>query len=94
MFHNFGLYDKDTLLFNSCFVDDEDIEYAVKHKFNVRYTDTGCTDTFNLISKFIDLGYDFKIIKEPYKAPDGLELEPKLIALFIYSDENKKKELL
>ena len=39
MFHNFKLYNEETLLFNSCFVDDEDIEYAHKHRFNVLYKD-------------------------------------------------------
>ena len=38
--------DNTTLLFNSCFVDDEDIEYAYKHRINVLYTYTICTNTF------------------------------------------------
>ena len=37
MFHNYSFYkeDRETLLFNSCFVDDEDIQYAYNHKFDV-----------------------------------------------------------
>ena len=38
--HDYKLMKEDntTLLFNSSFVDDEDIEYANKHSFNVLYT--------------------------------------------------------
>lgn len=46
--HDYKLMKNDntTLLFNSCFVDDEDIEYAYKHRTNVLYTYIICTDTF------------------------------------------------
>lgn len=77
--------DNTTLLFNSCFVDDEDIEYANKHRFNVLYTETRCTDTFALIKKFTDLGYTMRIIEKPVKE-GNLVLDPKLYAKFIHPD--------
>lgn len=86
--HDYKLMNDDntTLLFNSCFVDDEDIEYAYKHRFNILYTETSCCDTFKLINKLMDLGYTLEVIKEPIKW-QGLNLEPKLYAKFIYPIE-------
>ena len=85
--HDYKLMEDDntTLLFNSCFVDDEDIEYANKHSFNVLYTETRCTDTFSLIKKFIDLGYTLNIIEKPMKC-GNLVLDPKLYAKLIHPD--------
>ena len=74
--------DNTTLLFNSCFVDDEDIEYAYKHRFNILYTETCCTNTFTLIKKFTDHGYTLDIVEKPVKE-GNLTLEPKLYAKFI-----------
>ena len=90
MFHNFKLYDEETLLFNSCFVDDEDIEYAHKHRFNVLYTETRYTDTFSLINRFTKMGYKMEIVEEQHKAPDGIALEPKLYAKFVLTDTEEK----
>ena len=88
--HDYKLMENDntTLLFNSCFVDDEDIEYAYKHRFNVLYTDTRCTDTFVLIKKFLDLGYTMEIIEKKQVAPGNIELDSILYAKFIHSDNS------
>ena len=87
--HDFrpGKDDKNTILFNSVFVDDDDIEYAINHKFNVLYTETRCTDTFELISKFLKRGYTLEVI-EIENNVGMMKLDPKLYAKFIYHDEN------
>lgn len=81
--------DRNTLLWNSCFVDDEDIQYAIEHRFNVLYTATTCTDTFKLINKMLKKGYLLEIIEEEnYFISDGkqIPLEPTLHAKFIYRE--------
>lgn len=89
--HNYTLLkdDKSTLFWNSCFIDDEDIQYAIAHRFNVLYTETSCTDTFKLINKMLRNGYVLEIIEDPRSfISDGKEisLEPALYAKFIYRD--------
>ena len=90
--HNYKLMKEDntTLLFNSCFVDDEDNEYAYYHKFSVIYTETKCSNIFDIITKFIDLGYTLEIIKKPQYAPDGTKLSPLLYAKFVLHSEQKE----
>lgn len=92
MFHNYSFYkeDRETLLFNSCFVDDEDIQYAYNHKFDVIYTETKCSNIFDIITKFIDLGYTLEIMKNPQYAPDGTKLSPLLYAKFVLHSEQKE----
>ena len=93
--HNFQLLkdDNTTLLFNSWFIDKEDIQYAVDHRFNILYTETRCTDTFSYISQLLDLGYTLEVVKHPQYAK-GVKLDDKLYAKFIYHDisetENEK----
>ena len=91
--HNFKLLkdDNTTLLFNSCFIDKEDIQYAVDHRFNILYTETSCTDTFSYISQLLDLGYTLEVIKHPQYA-QGLKLDDKLYAKFIYHDIDKTEK--
>ena len=91
--HNYTLLkdDKSTLFWNSCFIDDEDIQYAITHRFNVLYTETSCTNTFKLINKMLRNGYVLEIIEDPRSfISDGKEipLEPALYAKFIYRDIN------
>ena len=87
--HDYKLMKEDntTLLFNSCFVDDEDIEYAYKHRFNILYTETSCCDTFKLIKKLMDLGYTLEVIEKEQFSFDGrIKLNPTLHAKFIHPD--------
>ena len=87
--HDYKLMKEDntTLLFNSCFVDDEDIEYANKHRFNILYTETSCCDTFKLIKKLMDLGYTLEVIEKEQFSFDGrIKLNPTLHAKFIHPD--------
>lgn len=78
-----------TLLYNSSFTDEEDINYADKHKFNVLFTETNCSNVFKIIALFLDKGYTLRVIKRK-QFVDGLELEPKLEAWFIHP-ENKEE---
>ena len=89
--HDYKLMKEDntTLLFNSCFVDDEDIEYAYKHRFNILYTETSCCDTFKLIKKLMDLGYTLEVIEKEQFSFDGrIKLNPMLHAKFIHPDNS------
>ena len=87
--HDYKLMKNDntTLLFNNCFVDDEDIEYAYKHRFNILYTETSCCDTFKLIKKLMDLGYTLEVIEKEQFSFDGrIKLNPMLHAKFIHPE--------
>lgn len=90
--HDYKLMKEDntTLLFNSCFVDDEDIEYAYEHRFNILYTETSCCDTFKLIKKLMDLGYTLQVIEKP-NIWQGLKLASKLYAKFIHPDNSSNR---
>lgn len=96
--HNYKLLkdDNTTLLFNSCFVEEKDIQYALHHRFNILFTETSCTDTFSYISRLLDLGYTLEVVKIPqYVYMNGiksLRLNDKLYAKFIYHDINKTKK--
>lgn len=79
-----------TLLYNSSFTDEEDINYADKHKFNVLFTETSCSNVFKIIALFLERGYSLKIVTRK-QFMDGLELEPKYEALFVHP-ENKKED--
>lgn len=79
-----------TLLYNSSFTDKEDINYADKHKFNVLFTKTNCSNVFKIIALFLERGYALKVVKRK-QFMEGLELEPKYEALFIHP-ENKKED--
>lgn len=91
--HNYKLLkdDNTTLLFDSCFVDEEDIQYALHHRFNILFTETSCSDVFLLISKLLDCGYTLEVIKHPQYA-QGIKLDDKLYAKFIYHDINEAKK--
>ena len=87
--HDYKLMKEDntTLLFNTCFVDDEDIEYAYKHRFNILYTETSCCDTFKLINRLTNLGYTLEVIEKEQFSFDGrIKLNPTLHAKFIHPD--------
>lgn len=92
--HNFKLLkdDNTTLLFDSCFVDEEDIKYALHHRFNILFTETNCSDSFLLISRLLDCGYTLEVIKHPQYA-QGLKIDDKLYAKFIYHDIEKEKDI-
>lgn len=88
--HNFKLLkdDNTTLLFDSCFVDEEDIKYALYHRFNILFTETNCSDSFLLISRLLDCGYTLEVIKHSQYA-QGLKIDDKLYAKFIYHNINE-----
>lgn len=86
--------DNITLLVNHCFFDEEDLAYADKHRFNVKYTEVRSTGFAKLILQFQNHGYKFSLKTEPDFAPDGLKLEDKICAYFTHPeniDEDKDK---
>ena len=94
--HDYKLMKEDntTLLFDSCFVDDEDIRYTYKHRFNILYTETSCCDTFKLIKKLMDLGYTLEVIeKEQFSFDDRIKLNPMLRAKFIHPENVRTNDV-
>lgn len=85
--HNYKLLeDNETLLVNTCFFDEEDVEYAFKHRFNIKYTEvrnTGFAEDIMMLQK---LGYKFNLETEPDVAPDGTKLEDKIYAYFTHPE--------
>ena len=84
--------DKSVLVWNSLFIDEEDIEYAVKNRYSVLLTETSGTSTFELIHRMLKLGYELETLEEPHII-DGSEpgvkltLNPHLYAKFIYTNK-------
>ena len=87
MLNKYKMHDEETLIFDTPFIDEGDVKYALYHRFNVRFTETKCSNFVDILTYFLDKGYDFSIIKARDFAPDGLELNPKLIALFTYKEK-------
>ena len=85
--HNYKLLeDNETILVNTCFFDEEDVEYAVKHRFNIKYTEvrnTGFAEDIMMLQK---LWYKFNLETEPDVAPDGTKLEDKIYAYFTHPE--------
>lgn len=73
-----------------CVFDAKDcLDYAVKHRFNVRYSDTGSSDVAKIMLKFRKKGFDIDVIGERVRE-NGLELAPKPIILFKYPQTDKE----
>lgn len=103
--HNYKLLeDNETLLVNTCFFDEEDAEYAFKHRFNIKYTEvrnTGFAEDTMLLQK---LGYKFNLETEPDVAPDGTKLKDKIYAYYthpeniisndVYNIENDERKII
>ena len=87
--------DKNTVLWDQPFVDDEDIEFVVKNKFEVLYTATKSTDDILIIHKMLKNGYKMKTNEIPqyfnlnkYKK---ISLNPKITVRFYLAKENKNE---
>ena len=89
--HNYKLLkDNETLLVNTCFFDEEDAEYAFKHRFNIKYTEvrnTGFAEDTMLLQ---NAGYKFELKTEPDVAPDGTKLEDNIYAYYTHPDNLPK----
>lgn len=103
--HNYKLLeDNETLLVNTCFFDEEDVEYAFKHRFNIKYTEVRNTGFAKDILELQKLGYKFNLETEPDVAPDGIKLPDKIYAYFIhpenvipedvYNIENEERKII
>ena len=85
--------DNETLLVNTCFFDEEDAEYAFKHRFNIKYTEvrnTGFAEDTLMLQK---MGYKFNLETEPDIAPDGTKLSDKIYAYYIHPDNIISEEI-
>ena len=92
--HTYKLMDDNiTLLVNTCFFDEEDIAYANKHRFNIKYTEVRSTGFAEDILKLQNCGYKFELKTEPDFAPDGLKLEDKIYAYFTHSDNDENEKI-
>jgi hypothetical protein len=87
----YKFYDSETLLFDNVFVEKEDIEYAKKHNFNVKFTEVRSTNTINIIDAFLEKGYELTLDKEEV-IMDGMKLNPKITIIFKLKQENKNNE--
>ena len=83
--HPYKLKDDNITLFvNSCFLDEDDFEYANKHRFNVEFTETNCGSFAEYILKFQNMGYMFELRTKPDIAPGGIKLDDKIYAYFTH----------
>lgn len=85
MKHDYMIID-DTMICNTCFLSDEDIEYANHHRLNIKYKEVHCSSFADDLFKLEQLGYKFEMKSITNTSPDGLELPLKLYALFIHKD--------
>jgi len=86
MLNKYKMYDENTILFDCPYMDEEDVRYAIYHRFNIRFTETKSSNFIDILAYLLEKGYEFSVIKE-CNIIDGLELSPKLIALFTYRGE-------
>ena len=93
--HNYKLLeDNETLLVNTCFFNEEDAEYAFKHRFNIKYTEvrnTGFAEDTMMLQK---LGYKFSLETESDVAPDGTKLPDKMYAYFTHPDNMHREGII
>ena len=75
--------DMNFLLLDNAWDDEECLNYAAKHHFNVRFTDTGSSKLAEIMLKFKKAGFMIDVVSEKDIAPDGLVLSPKPIVLFL-----------
>lgn len=75
--------DTDFLLLDNAWDDEECLNYAAKHHFNVRFTDTGSSKLAEIMLMFKEAGFMIDVVSEKVVAPDGLVLSPKPIVLFL-----------
>lgn len=80
------LEDKETLLVNTCFLDEEDVEYAFKHRFNIKYTEVRNTGFAEDTMILQNMGYKCELKTEQDVAPDGTKLPDKIYAYFTHPD--------
>lgn len=74
--------DSDLLIIDSYFDCDVGLKFAVKHRFNVKFTDTGSNRLAEIMLRFAEKGYQIEVIGETSYALDGLYCYEKPIVLF------------
>ena len=93
--HNYKLLeDNETLLVNNCFFDEEDAEYAFRHRFNIKYTEVRNTGFAEDTMILQNLGYTFSLKTEPDIAPDGTKLKDKIYACYVHPDNINREGII
>ena len=88
------LEDKETLLVNTCFFDEEDTEYAFKHRFNIKYTEVRNTGFAEDMMMLQNMGYKCELKTEQDVAPDGTKLPDKIYAHFTHPDNMHREGII
>ena len=90
-------FDKDNnelLILDTIFNAEGCLEFANAHNMNVLFTDTTSTSSIKVMMDFQESGYNYKLYKERCYAPDGIELEPKVLCLFERKDNLELKDII
>lgn len=74
--------DQELLILDTIFNVEGCLEYAIKHNMNVLFTDTTSTSSVKVMMEFQKRGFIHKLYEKPSYAPDGIELESKIMCLF------------
>lgn len=73
-------YDDETVIIDSAFEAERILKFALKHNFNICYTDTNCTRALEDIAEIQSHGYHIKIKRFKNMSPDGqFELTPNIV---------------
>ena len=67
------------IILDSVFDADDVLEYATKHRFDVKFTETAASITLEIMMKFKKSGFEIDLAEEPNIAPDGTKLIPKIV---------------
>lgn len=90
-------FDKDNnelLILDTIFNAEGCLEFANAHNMNVLFTDTTSISSIKVMMDFQESGYNYKLYKERCYAPDGIELEPKVLCLFERQDNLELKDII
>ncbi len=82
-----SIYRKNSnLMLTRAFEAEECLNYAVKHKMNVMFTDTGSSETAKIALMFKEAGFGIDVQAKAQYSPDGLQLPDKPIFIFLYKE--------
>ncbi len=79
--------DKEMLVLDTVFALDSCLSYATKHNLNVLFTDTTSSSSMEVLYAFQEKGFTFNLYKERQFSPDGIEITPRLMCKFIYTNK-------
>jgi len=50
MLNKYKMYDENTILFDCPYMDEEDVRYAIYHRFNIRFTETKSSNFIDILA--------------------------------------------